>query len=99
MKLSPIASDSLGVRSMATYIETKDCKIFIDPSAALGPKRYGLPPAQQELEALFKTKLKIAELAEKCEIFIISNYHYDHYDYQGAYADYQEDQIQNIWIE
>ena len=85
MKLSPIASDSLGVRSMATYIETKDCKIFIDPSAALGPKRYGLPPAQQELEALFKTKLKIAELAEKCEIFIISHYHYDHYDPNEAF--------------
>jgi hypothetical protein len=85
MKLLPIASDSLGVRSMATYIETKDCKIFIDPSAALGPKRYGLPPAQQELEALFKTKLKIAELAEKCEILIISHYHYDHYDPNEAF--------------
>ena len=80
MKIIPIASDSLGVRSMATYIETKDCKIFIDPSAALGPKRYGLPPVQQELDAIFKTKLKIAELAEKCEILTISHYHYDHYD-------------------
>ena len=85
MKLSPIASDSLGVRSMATYIETKDCKIFIDPSAALGPKRYGLPPVQHELETLFKTKLKIAELAGKCEILIISHYHYDHYDPNEAF--------------
>ena len=85
MKIVPIASDSLGVRSMATYIETKDCKIFIDPSAALGPKRYGLPPVQQELETLFKTKLKIAELAEKCEILIVSHYHYDHYDPNEAF--------------
>ena len=85
MEIVPIASDSLGVRSMATYIETKDCKIFIDPSAALGPKRYGLPPLQQELETLFKTKLKIAELAEKCEILIISHYHYDHYDPNEAF--------------
>ena len=53
MKIIPIASDSLGVRSMATYVETKDCKILIDPSAALGPKRYGLPPHNKELEALF----------------------------------------------
>ena len=80
MKIIPIASDSLGVRSMATYVETKDCKILIDPSAALGPKRYGLPPVQQELEALFNTKLKISELAEKCKILVISHYHYDHYD-------------------
>ncbi len=80
MKVLPVASDSLGVRSMATYVETKDCKILIDPSAALGPKRYGLPPVQQELDAIFKTKLKIAELAEKCKILVISHYHYDHYD-------------------
>ena len=80
MKVIPIASDSLGVRSMATYVETKDCKILIDPSAALGPSRYGLPPAQQEIEALEKTKYKIAEIAKKCEMLTISHYHYDHYD-------------------
>jgi len=80
MKIIPIASDSLGVRSMATYIETRDCKIFIDPSAALGPARYSLPPAQKELEALYKTKQKIAETAEKCDIIVISHYHFDHYD-------------------
>jgi predicted metallo-beta-lactamase superfamily hydrolase len=80
MKIIPISSDSLGVRSMATYVETKDCKILIDPSAALGPKRYGLPPHKKELEALSKTKNKISELAEKCNILTISHYHYDHYD-------------------
>jgi hypothetical protein len=73
---------------MATYVETKDCKVFIDPSAALGPKRYGLPPAPQELDALDETKREIASIAEKCEILIITHYHYDHYDpletfYQG----------------
>jgi predicted metallo-beta-lactamase superfamily hydrolase len=61
MKIIPIASDSLGVRSMATYVETKDCKILIDPSAALGPKRYGLPPSIIEIEALKKIKKKINE--------------------------------------
>ena len=80
MKVIPISSDSLGVRSMATYVETKDCKIIIDPSAALGPKRYGLPPHQKEIDALYKTKNKIAEIAKKCDIFTISHYHYDHYD-------------------
>ncbi len=80
MKIIPIASDSLGVRSMATYVETKECKILIDPSAALSPKRYGLPPHQKELEALDKIKKEIAEIAEKCDILTISHYHYDHYD-------------------
>jgi predicted metallo-beta-lactamase superfamily hydrolase len=80
MIIKTIASDSLGVRSMATYVETKDCKILIDPSAALGPNRYSLPPHQKELEALYTIKNKIAETAEKCNILTISHYHYDHYD-------------------
>jgi len=80
MKIIPISSDSMGVRSMATYVETKDCKILIDPSAALGPKRYNLPPHQKEQEVLFNTKNKISEVANKCDILTISHYHYDHYD-------------------
>ena len=74
MKIIPISSDSLGVRSMATYVETKDCKILIDPSAALGPKRYGLPPHKQELEALYKIKNKISEIAEKSDILTTVSY-------------------------
>ena len=80
MKFIPIASDSLGVRSMAAYVETKDCKILIDPSAALGPKRYGLPPHAKEYEVFNETKKKISEIAQKCDILTISHYHYDHYD-------------------
>ncbi len=80
MKIIPLASDSLGVRSMATYVETDDCKILIDPSAALGPKRYGLPPHQREQETLFRTKTTIGECAKKCDVLTISHYHYDHYD-------------------
>lgn len=80
MKVIPIASDSLGVRSMATYVETKDCKILIDPSAALGPKRYGLPPSNIEIETLKKIKKKITEFAKESDILSISHYHFDHYD-------------------
>jgi hypothetical protein len=80
MKIIPLASDSLGVRSMATYAETRDCKLLIDPSAALGPTRYGLPPAPLELEALQMTKHQIRQIAETCDILTISHYHYDHYD-------------------
>jgi len=80
MKVIPVASDSLGVRSMATYIKTRDCGIFIDPSAALGPKRYGLPPHQKEIEMLYETKKRISEIAKKCDVLTISHYHYDHYD-------------------
>ncbi|HHH80168.1 MAG TPA: MBL fold metallo-hydrolase, partial [Thermoplasmatales archaeon] len=87
MKIVPVASDSLGVRSMATYVETKDCKIFIDPSAALGPSRYGLPPHPVELEMLDETKKRIAEIAKGCDVLVISHYHYDHYDPSAGFYD------------
>lgn len=87
MEVLPLVSDSLGVRSMATLVKTKDSKIFIDPSAALGPSRYGLSPAKQEIDALNNYKYKIHELALECEILIISHYHYDHYDpYENFYS-------------
>ena len=80
MKVIPIASDSLGVRSLSVYVETKDCKMIIDPSAALGPSRYGLPPHPLEIEALINVKERIREIAVGCDLFVISHYHYDHYD-------------------
>lgn len=80
MKVKPLFSDSMGVRSMATVVELSKEKIFIDASAALGPYRYGLPPHSLEIEALMETKMRIAEIARKCEYFVITHYHYDHYD-------------------
>ena len=80
MKVIPIASDSMGIRSMATYIETKDCNIFIDPSAALATDRYSLPPHEKELKIYEKTKKEISRIVQKSDILTISHYHYDHFD-------------------
>ncbi len=79
MKIKFIAADSLGVRSMATFIETSDTSILIDPAAALGPRRYGLPPHKLEFEALEDAWQRITEFAEDAEIIIITHYHYDHH--------------------
>lgn len=80
MEIIPLASDSLGVRSMATYVKTKDVSFTIDPSAALGPKRYRLPPTQKEIATLKKFKELIRKHALKSDGLIISHYHYDHFD-------------------
>jgi predicted metallo-beta-lactamase superfamily hydrolase len=79
MEIIPIAFDSLGVRSMATYVETKDIKIFIDPGVSLAPIRYGLPPHALELKKLDEDWGKIVKLAKDCDVLIVTHYHYDHH--------------------
>ncbi len=78
MKILPLAFDSLGVRSMATFVET-DMKILIDPGAALGPSRYGLSPHPLEIQKLNELENEITKSADKSDILTISHYHYDHY--------------------
>ena len=78
MKVLPLAFDSLGVRSTATWVET-DQKILIDPGAALGPLRYGLPPSKIEYQRLEELARVIISYAEKSDILIVSHYHYDHH--------------------
>ena len=46
MKIIPLAADSLGVRSMATYVEAGSTGLLLDPGATLAPARYGLPPSE-----------------------------------------------------
>lgn len=78
MKVVPLAFESLGVRSMATFVET-DQKILIDPGTSIAPKRFGYPPWKNEFDALYSSRAKINEYGEKADIFTVSHYHHDHY--------------------
>ncbi len=78
MKVVPLAFESMGVRSMATFVET-DQKILIDPGTSIAPKRFGYPPWKNEFDALYETRARIEEYAEKADIATISHYHHDHY--------------------
>jgi predicted metallo-beta-lactamase superfamily hydrolase len=79
IKVTPLAEESLGVRSMCTYIETPDTKILLDAGASLAPKRLGYPPHPREYQALAECRKKIAKAAEKADITTISHYHFDHH--------------------
>ena len=79
IKVTPIAEESLGVRSMCTYVETSDVKILLDAGSSLAPKRLGYPPHPFEYQALAESRKRISETAEKAEIIIISHYHFDHH--------------------
>lgn len=64
---------------MATFIESKDIRIFIDPGVALGPNRYGLPPHPLELDKLNKDWKEIVKYAKIAEVIVVTHYHYDHH--------------------
>ena len=78
MKIVPLAFDSMGVRSTATFVET-DLKIVIDPGVSFAPLRYGLPPTKLELQRVEEFSRKVYEYAQNSDILTISHYHYDHY--------------------
>lgn len=86
MYIKFIAFESLGVRSQATFVQTKDVNIFIDPSAALAPRRFGLPPHIFEVEKLLEVFDRIEDFLRDSDILIFTHYHYDHHD-PGRFLD------------
>ncbi len=86
IRVVPLATESLGVRSMCCYVETPDLKLLLDAGVSLAPMRFGLSPHPKEYEALAECRKKIADAADKAEIVTISHYHFDHHT--PAYTDW-----------
>jgi predicted metallo-beta-lactamase superfamily hydrolase len=87
MKVIPLAAESLGVRSMATYVEAGRTSILIDPGATLAPNRYNLPPADGEWEAYRRAHDRISAYASRAAWVFVSHYHEDHFRTDtGCYA-------------
>ena len=79
IKITPLAAESFGVRSMCTFIETPDVRILLDAGISLCPYRFGLPPHPIEFKTIATLRKRIAEAAEKAEVITISHYHFDHH--------------------
>lgn len=79
IRVVPLAAESLGVRSMCTYVETSDVRILLDAGVSLCPYRFGLPPHPMEFKTIDERRKEIAVAADKAEIVTISHYHFDHY--------------------
>jgi predicted metallo-beta-lactamase superfamily hydrolase len=93
LKVLPLAADSLGVRSMATYVECGQTRILIDPGATLGENRFNLPPTDEEWEALKRANDRISGYATRADIVFVSHYHEDHFRYDPA--TYQD---KTVWL-
>ena len=81
MKVLPLAFDSMGVRSMCTFLEVGKLKLLIDPGVALGPTRYGLGPTKEEWKALELSRALIMEAAGRAKAVAVTHYHYDHHPF------------------
>jgi uncharacterized protein len=79
VRIIPLAADSLGVRSMATYVEAGSTGLLIDPGATLAPARYGLPPSAEEWEALKRANDRISAYGARARYVFVSHYHEDHF--------------------
>lgn len=79
MNVVPLAADSLGVRSMATYVEVGGIGILIDPGATLAPTRFNLPPAEEEWQAFRRANDRIVSYAARAQFVFVSHYHADHF--------------------
>ncbi|MEM3731021.1 MAG: hypothetical protein QW667_07975 [Candidatus Bathyarchaeia archaeon] len=79
VRVVPLAAESLGVRSMCTYVETPDVRVLLDAGVSLCPNRFGLPPHPLEFKAIEESRKRIADAAEKAEIVTLSHYHFDHH--------------------
>ncbi|MEW6221831.1 MAG: MBL fold metallo-hydrolase [Candidatus Hadarchaeota archaeon] len=78
IRVMPLAFESFGARSMATFVETDDVNILVDPGAALG-QRFSLAPHPKEYLALVRAKQRIQEAGRRADVITVSHYHFDHY--------------------
>jgi predicted metallo-beta-lactamase superfamily hydrolase len=79
IQVTPLAGESLGTRSMCTYVETPDVRILLDAGVSLCPNRFKLPPHPLEFKVIDESRKRIAEYAKKAEVVTISHYHFDHH--------------------
>lgn len=72
---------------MATYVEAGRTGLLLDPGATIAPSRSGLPPTEEEWEALHRARGRIAAYAARAALVFVSHYHEDHFTPEvGLYA-------------
>jgi uncharacterized protein len=79
IKILPLASESFGVRSMCTMVETPDLTMVLDAGISLTPYRFNLPPHPIEFQTIDRLRKTIAQAADKASVTTISHYHFDHH--------------------
>jgi uncharacterized protein len=79
MQVIPLASESMGVRSMATFVETRHVRLLIDPGAAVAEQCFGLPPHPFETACLDRCRARIALFAKSAHAIVITKFDVEHF--------------------
>ncbi|MFH0849168.1 MAG: MBL fold metallo-hydrolase [archaeon] len=78
IRVTPIAYESLGVRSSCVLVETKDVAVLVDAGVSLAP-RFSLMPHPKEYKTRALRRKSIRDAAEKADVITLSHCHQDHY--------------------
>lgn len=65
MRVTPLAADSLGARSIAALVETDDVTVLLDPGIRFALYRYELPPHLTEEERQKEVWRRVKQAAKK----------------------------------
>ena len=78
MRIEIIGAESLGVRGLCCFVQTKDRKILIDPGIALGYIRHKLLPHPIQIAMDEKIQKRIIDVWSKSTDIVLSHFHGDH---------------------
>ncbi|MGD2028885.1 MAG: hypothetical protein PVG86_03015 [Desulfobacterales bacterium] len=78
MDIEILSAESLGVRGLCCYVETRQRKILIDPGFALGYMRHKLLPHPRQVAMAERVRRKIINRWGKSTDIVISHFHGDH---------------------
>lgn len=90
MKITPIAGETLGVRSTSLFVEVDSIKILIDPGFSIPKLKNSLPPTPYEFKVSDRIKKILKEKIKEADFIIITHYHLDHFSF---YEDFYKDKI------
>lgn len=78
LSFKPIFFESLGAKSSATLVTTKDVRVLIDPGIAALQTGF---PAPKKAKSSWEREGKkaIKQASREADVVIISHYHYDHF--------------------
>jgi len=75
MQITPLAAESMGARSMATFVETLDTRILIDPGVWLAEDRVGQAPLAVEKWTVEKLTRRVQLYGESARVIVLTHFH------------------------